>query len=270
MDCSLEGSFLSPWNYPARILELGTIPFSRGSSRPRDRTQVSCIAGRFFTLWAISEALPSSQYQKTSRNIPALDPQPQREGKLSHLSGLQNPYFLSQAWLFPKMTDSRSCFSFWGNSILTFIYCDLIRDSNKTITQMYWKEKSKFRCGKNPRFQQEGSGFWKGLLCALHPGIRKRFYFFALSCILVFYYFQISVIHRITRALFKKKKRAKTAWLMWPMGPACTALPWEGVSGLGASGLWLVCVPMALPGPACRGAGRQCRPSPPRPIQLVV
>ena len=27
------------------------IPFSRGSSRPRDRTQVSCIAGRFFTIW---------------------------------------------------------------------------------------------------------------------------------------------------------------------------------------------------------------------------
>ena len=30
--------------------------FSRGSSRPRDRTQVSCIAGRFFTVWATREA----------------------------------------------------------------------------------------------------------------------------------------------------------------------------------------------------------------------
>ena len=28
------------------------IPFSRGSSQPRDRTQVSCIASRFFTIWA--------------------------------------------------------------------------------------------------------------------------------------------------------------------------------------------------------------------------
>ena len=27
------------------------IPFSRGSSWPRDQTQVSCIAGRFFTIW---------------------------------------------------------------------------------------------------------------------------------------------------------------------------------------------------------------------------
>ena len=32
----------------ARILEWEAIPFSRGSSQPRDRTQVSCIAGRVF------------------------------------------------------------------------------------------------------------------------------------------------------------------------------------------------------------------------------
>ena len=36
----------------ARIPEWIVIPFSRGSSQPRDRTQVSCIAGRFFTVWA--------------------------------------------------------------------------------------------------------------------------------------------------------------------------------------------------------------------------
>ena len=32
-----------------RILEWVAVPFSRGSSQPRDRTQLSCIAGRFFT-----------------------------------------------------------------------------------------------------------------------------------------------------------------------------------------------------------------------------
>ena len=31
----------------ARILEWVAFPFSRGSSQPRDRTQVSCTAGRF-------------------------------------------------------------------------------------------------------------------------------------------------------------------------------------------------------------------------------
>ena len=40
----------------ARILEWVTIPFSKGSSQPRDQTQVSCIAGRFFTSWATREA----------------------------------------------------------------------------------------------------------------------------------------------------------------------------------------------------------------------
>ena len=33
----------------ARILEWVVFPFSRGSSQPRDQTQVSYIAGRFFT-----------------------------------------------------------------------------------------------------------------------------------------------------------------------------------------------------------------------------
>ena len=40
----------------ARIVEWVAIPFSRGSSRPRDRTCVSCIADRFFTVWATREA----------------------------------------------------------------------------------------------------------------------------------------------------------------------------------------------------------------------
>ena len=50
----------------ARILEWVAISFSRGSSRPRDRTQVSRIAGRPFNLWATREAqacsLPSCKY----------------------------------------------------------------------------------------------------------------------------------------------------------------------------------------------------------------
>ena len=33
----------------ARILEWVAVPFSWGSSQPRDRTRVSCIAGGFFT-----------------------------------------------------------------------------------------------------------------------------------------------------------------------------------------------------------------------------
>ena len=58
MDCS-------PWDssvhgiLQARILEWVAIPFSRGSSQPKNWTQVSCIAGRFFTVWANSVWFPS-------------------------------------------------------------------------------------------------------------------------------------------------------------------------------------------------------------------
>ena len=43
--------------FQARILEWVAFPFSRGSSQPRDQTQVSRIAGRFFTSLATREAL---------------------------------------------------------------------------------------------------------------------------------------------------------------------------------------------------------------------
>ena len=39
-----------------RILEWVAYPFSSGYSWPRNQTRVSCIAGRFFTNWAIREA----------------------------------------------------------------------------------------------------------------------------------------------------------------------------------------------------------------------
>ena len=40
----------------ARILEWVAVSFSRGSCQPRDRTQVSHIAGEFFASWATREA----------------------------------------------------------------------------------------------------------------------------------------------------------------------------------------------------------------------
>ena len=47
----------------ARRLEWIDIPFSRGSFRPRNQTWVSCIAGRFFAIWATREAhKPSSNH----------------------------------------------------------------------------------------------------------------------------------------------------------------------------------------------------------------
>ena len=48
MDCNLPGSSVHEI-LQATILERVAVSFSRGSSRPRNLTRVSCIAGRFFT-----------------------------------------------------------------------------------------------------------------------------------------------------------------------------------------------------------------------------
>ena len=48
MDCSPPGSTVHGISQ-ARILEKFTISFSRGSSRLRDQTHISCLTGRFFT-----------------------------------------------------------------------------------------------------------------------------------------------------------------------------------------------------------------------------
>ena len=55
-DCSSPG-FSVHGILQARILEWIAIPSSRGISQPRDRTLVSCIAGRFFTIWATGKSL---------------------------------------------------------------------------------------------------------------------------------------------------------------------------------------------------------------------
>ena len=52
MDCSPPGSSVHGI-LQARILEWVAMPSSMGSSQPRDQTQVSLIAGGFFTIWAI-------------------------------------------------------------------------------------------------------------------------------------------------------------------------------------------------------------------------
>ena len=74
-----------------RKLEWVAYPFSRGSSQLRDWTQVSHIAGRFFTSWATREALSLIYFHCT--HTPTVSP-----------SGLQNERFVS----FPKR------FNFFG------------------------------------------------------------------------------------------------------------------------------------------------------------
>ena len=61
VDCTVLGIL------QARILEWIAFPFSRGSSQPRDRTQVSHIAGGFFTSWATREALLTMKFMSNHK-----------------------------------------------------------------------------------------------------------------------------------------------------------------------------------------------------------
>ena len=56
MDCSRPGSS-GLWYSPGKNTEVGCHSLFQGSSWLKDQTQVSCIAGRFITIWATREAL---------------------------------------------------------------------------------------------------------------------------------------------------------------------------------------------------------------------
>ena len=84
MDCTLPGSSAHRM-FQARILEWVAISFSRVSSRPRDRTWVSCTAGRFFTFWAVgltnSILFGSEWFQWVCRIANTVERKEEREGE---------------------------------------------------------------------------------------------------------------------------------------------------------------------------------------------
>ena len=84
MDCRLSGSSVHGI-FQARILEWVATPFSRASSRSRDRTQVSCITGRFFIVWATREA------QKHLASLPAGSQAP-----ASHMTGKDTHHYTNE------------------------------------------------------------------------------------------------------------------------------------------------------------------------------
>ena len=64
VDCCPPGSSIR--GIPqVRILQWVAISFSRGSSQPRDQTQVSCIAGGFFTIWTNREVIHTHTHTHT-------------------------------------------------------------------------------------------------------------------------------------------------------------------------------------------------------------
>ena len=105
IDCSPRGSSAHGILH-ARILEWVVIPFSKVSSQPTDWTQVSWIAGRFFTIWATRKAhlcANGTQMMAHVKNSPEL--QSPRSNCLLHHS-LSFPTDIS------KITEGKENYSF--------------------------------------------------------------------------------------------------------------------------------------------------------------
>ena len=69
MHCSLPGFSVHRISQ-ASILEWVAISFSRGSSRPRDRTLISCIAGGFFTTEPVVVKIKGGHLHAGLRTMP--------------------------------------------------------------------------------------------------------------------------------------------------------------------------------------------------------
>ena len=82
--CSLPGSSVHEI-FQARILEWVAISSSRGTSRPRDRTRVSCIVGRHFTVWATREVMLEKAMTTHSSTLAWIIPWTEEPGRLQPL-----------------------------------------------------------------------------------------------------------------------------------------------------------------------------------------
>ena len=114
MGCHLPTSSLHEI-LQARILEWVAISFSRGSSWPRDPTQVSCIAGRFFIVWAGREVYCKLNILQLKRRT---WPQVSRStsGDFFHTLILLFCIVLTQeklAWVLKKVANGLSPFISW-------------------------------------------------------------------------------------------------------------------------------------------------------------
>ena len=133
MDCSLSGSSVLGI-FQARVLERFAISFCRESSQPRNRTLVSRIAGRCFTVWATRETLKRmimSQYTGSTKKC-----------------GLENEMATHSsilAWKIPWMEEPGALQSMgsqrvghdWATS-LHFLLRNLVETYGNLESSFYW------------------------------------------------------------------------------------------------------------------------------------
>ena len=110
MDCSPAGSSVHGI-FQAGILEWIVIPISRGSFPPRDQTWVSCIAGRFFTVWAIRETSLSTYLATCYKSDVLKIVFPRRRERDKHFSGKAG--LGAEMMVFPWQPPTLGQLGFW-------------------------------------------------------------------------------------------------------------------------------------------------------------
>ena len=88
MDCSPPGSIVHG-DSPGKNTGVGSLPFSRGSSQPRNQTRVSCIAGRFFISYQGSPKCREEGNYKQGEKTPLRMREKYQMNKLTNIN-LQN------------------------------------------------------------------------------------------------------------------------------------------------------------------------------------
>ena len=166
MDCSLPG-FSVHWIFQARVLEWIAISFSRGSSWPRDRTQVSCIAGRRFTLWA---TLKSELKEKKSESdhgfhLPVTLPRLHLRTKANILTCSYKKEWSTDSHL--NMGEPWKHCAKWKRSDTKAIYCMIAfiwNFKNKQTLETHAKSRftGKDWCWERLRAGERGDKGWKG------------------------------------------------------------------------------------------------------------
>ena len=137
MDCNPPGSSVHGI-LQARILQWVAMPSSRGSFQPRNRTQVSRIAGGFFTIWATREAL----YWDTDARLQA---------RADRSDDTRSPQFWMEWWSLLSLT-------LCGRGLRTARTCFTLPSTSVTGKAVVWPRLS-LRRGRDCEVQSRGRAF---------------------------------------------------------------------------------------------------------------
>ena len=134
--------------FQARILEWVAMPSSRGYSWPMDQIQVSCIAGRSFTVWATSSV--QSSHSAMSDSLQSHEPQHARPPCPSPTPGVHPNPCLWSRWCHPTVILCRPLL------LLPSVFPSIRGFSNESALRIRWPKDWSFSFNISPSNEHPG------------------------------------------------------------------------------------------------------------------